>query len=120
VLPGYREIFVRLGLGQSPDALFVACSDSRVAVNVFASTDPGDLFVVRNVGSLVPPYEENAQPTADESETAALEFSLNTLSVSNIIICGHSECGAMQALVAGRENVKTTRLREWLSHGILP
>jgi len=117
VLPDYRETFARLALGQSPDALFIGCSDSRVAVNVFASTDPGDLFVVRNVGNLVPPYQENAQPAADESEAAALEFALNTLSVSNIIVCGHSECGAMQALAAGRGNVKTTRLREWLRHG---
>ena len=117
VLPGYRETFAHLALGQSPDALFIGCSDSRVAVNVFASTDPGDLFVVRNVGNLIPPYEENTQTAADESEAAALEFALNTLRVSNIIVCGHSECGAMQALVNGREKVKTTRLREWLRHG---
>ncbi|HAZ13873.1 MAG: carbonic anhydrase [Bdellovibrionales bacterium GWA2_49_15] len=117
VLPGYRETFARLALGQSPDALFIGCSDSRVAVNVFASTDPGDLFVVRNVGNLVPPYEENAQLSADESEAAAVEFALNSLNVSNIIVCGHSECGAMQALAAGREKVETPCLREWLRHG---
>ena len=117
VLPGYRETFARLALGQSPDALFIGCSDSRVAVNVFASTDPGDLFVVRNVGNLVPPCGDGGKSTADESEAAAIEFALNTLRVSNIIVCGHSECGAMQALVAGRQNVTMPNLREWLRHG---
>jgi carbonic anhydrase len=117
VLPTYRETFARLALGQLPDALFIGCSDSRVAVNVFASTDPGDLFVVRNVGNIVPPFCENEQTAAFESEAAAIEFALNTLKVSNVIVCGHSECGAMQALVNGRNNVRSSHLREWLSHG---
>lgn len=115
--PSYRETFARLALGQAPDVLFIGCSDSRVAVNVFASTDPGDLFVVRNVGNLVPPCGEDGQSTADESEAAAIEFSLGTLNVSNIVICGHSECGAMHALVHGREKLKDKNLRSWLRHG---
>lgn len=117
VLPGYRDHFAKLALGQSPDALYIGCSDSRVAVNVFASTDPGDLFVVRNVGNLVPPYKENPQSTAEQSEGAAIEFALNNLNVSNIIVCGHSECGAMQALTAGRNKLRASRLKEWLKHG---
>lgn len=115
--PNYRDTFARLALGQSPDALFIGCSDSRVAVNVFASTDPGDLFVVRNVGNLVPPCDIHGQSTADESEAAAIEFALGTLNVSNIIVCGHSECGAMQALASGREKVKDKNLCSWLRHG---
>lgn len=115
--PSYKETFARLALGQSPDALFIGCSDSRVAVNVFASTDPGDLFVVRNVGNLVPPCGSDGQSTADESEAAAIEFALDTLNVSYIIICGHSECGAMQALANGRSKVKSQNLRSWLRHG---
>lgn len=115
--PGYRENFARLALGQTPDALYIGCSDSRVAVNVFASTDPGDLFVIRNVGNLVPPCGSDGHSTADESEAAAIEFALGTLNVSNIIVCGHSECGAMQALAAGREKVKDKNLRSWLRHG---
>ena len=115
--PSYRDTFARLALGQSPDALFIGCSDSRVAVNVFASTDPGDLFVVRNVGNLVPPCGDGGQSLADESEAAAIEFALGTLNVSHIIICGHSECGAMQALTAGRENLQDPNLRAWLRHG---
>lgn len=115
--PEYRETLARLALGQSPDALYIGCSDSRVAVNVFASTDPGDLFVVRNVGNLVPRCGCDGQSTADESEAAAIEFALSNLNVSHIIICGHSECGAMQALVGGREKINNPNLKAWLRHG---
>ena len=114
VRPSYRETFARLALGQSPDTLFIACSDSRVAPNVFASTDPGDLFVIRNVGNLVPPCGgEHGRSTADESEAAAIEFAVMNLGVSDVIICGHSECGAMQALLNGREKVQTPNLKSW-------
>ncbi len=113
----YKETFARLALGQSPDTLFITCSDSRVAVNVFASTDPGDLFVIRNVGNMVPPCGTNGVSTSNGSEAAALEFALSQLNVANIIICGHSECGAMRAIVAGKENVATPNLRSWLHHG---
>ncbi|PWU14655.1 MAG: carbonic anhydrase [Bdellovibrio sp.] len=114
----YHETFARLALGQSPDALFIACSDSRVAPNVFASTDPGDLFVIRNVGNLVPVCGgDHGHSTADESEAAAIEFAIHNLKVSDIIVCGHSECGAMQALLTGREKVETPNLRSWLRHG---
>ena len=117
VLPNYREIFSRLALGQSPDALFISCSDSRLTVNVFASTDPGDLFVSPNVGNFVPPYEKDQVRTSSDSVSAAIDFALNTLNVSSIIVCGHSECGAMQALVSGRTKLDSTYLREWLKHG---
>jgi carbonic anhydrase len=115
--PGYRETFARLALGQKPDALFIACSDSRVAVNVFASTDPGDLFVIRNVGNIIPPCGENGKSMSDESEAAAIEFALNHLNVSHIVICGHAECGAMKAIAGGRRKVTTPHLRDWLRHG---
>lgn len=117
VLPSYRETFARLALGQSPDTLLIACSDSRVVPNLFASTDPGDLFVVRNVGNLIPPCGCDGRLTADESEAAAIEFSQSTLAVSDIIVCGHSECAAMHALVTGREKVQASHLRSWLRHG---
>src|SRR5271167_874721 len=100
VRPGYQKTFAQLALGQSPDALFVACSDSRVAPNVFASTDPGDLFVIRNVGNLIPACGgDHGRSLSDESEAAAIEFALSNLEVANVIICGHSECGAMHALL---------------------
>ncbi len=113
----YREAFGRLALGQSPDTLFIACSDSRVVPNTFASTNPGDLFVLRNVGNIVPPSGENGLSTSDESEAAAIEFAVLNLSVSSIVVCGHSECGAMRALVEGRSKVKLPNLRNWLRHG---
>ena len=115
--PGYREKFARLALGQSPDTLFIACSDSRVVPNTFASTDPGDLFVIRNVGNLIPCCGQDGHSTADESEGAAIEFAVMTLNVSDIIVCGHSECAAMNALVEGREKIKAPNLRSWLRHG---
>src|SRR5947207_15949364 len=87
-----KDVFAELALGQKPDTLFVVCSDSRVAVNVFASTDPGDLFVIRNVGNMVPPCGEQGHTM--ESEGAALEFALDSLQVRHIVVCGHSACGA--------------------------
>ena len=116
-LPEYRETFARLALGQKPDTLFIACSDSRVAPNVFASADPGDLFVIRNVGNFISPADREGVSVADVSEAAAIEFALQSLHVSDIIVCGHSECGAMQALYAGIQSVKPAHLRSWLGHG---
>jgi len=116
--PGHRETFTRLALGQFPDCLFITCSDSRVAPNVFASTDPGDLLVVRNVGNLIPQCGGNhGLSLSDESEGAAIEFAISTLKVENVIVCGHSECGGMRALYEGREKVQTPNLKAWLRHG---
>jgi carbonic anhydrase len=117
VLPQRRDMFAKLAAGQAPDVLLVTCSDSRVAPNWFASTDPGDLFVIRNVGNLIPSCGEDGHSSADESEAAAIEFALINLKVSDIIVCGHSDCGAMHALLSGREKVKTSNLRAWLRHG---
>jgi carbonic anhydrase len=116
VRPTARETFARLALGQSPDVLFIACSDSRVAINVFASTEPGDLFVVRNVGNIIAPAAPDGLSVADESEAAAIEFAVGNLKVRDIIVCGHSSCGAMTALVRGRENVRAPHLKSWLRH----
>ena len=118
VRPGFRETFAKLALGQSPDALFIACSDSRVAPNVFASTDPGDLFVVRNVGNMIPACGANGMSAGDESEAAAIEFALRNLSVKDIVICGHSECGAMQALSSGLRGLDLPHLKLWLETGL--
>ena len=115
--PSYREKFARLALGQSPDCLFFACADSRVVPNLFASTEPGDLFVVRNVGNLVPPCDAQGLSMTDRSEGAAIEFALNVLHVRDIVVCGHSECGAIRAMMAGNIPTDSPNLREWLDVG---
>jgi len=116
VLDEYRETFAKLALGQSPDTLFIACSDSRVVPNLFASTNPGDLFVVRNIGNIIPPFIGTHHENFDESIAAAIEFAVLILKVSYIIVCGHSECGAMQALMRSKPNNETPHLEHWLQH----
>jgi carbonic anhydrase len=117
VRPTYRQTFARLALGQSPDCLFFACSDSRVVPNLFASTEPGDLFVVRNVGNMVPPCDERGISLTDRSEAAAVEFALRVLGVRDVVVCGHSECGAMRALLSGDVPERSPNLRDWLAVG---
>jgi carbonic anhydrase len=112
-----KDTFAQLALGQKPDVFFIACSDSRVAVNVFASTEPGDLFVIRNAGNFVTPFSSSDLVPEDESEIAALEFALEYLKVPHIIVCGHSDCGGMKALCQGRETIQLPHLRSWLRHG---
>ncbi len=110
----FRELFAKLALGQKPDTLFIACSDSRVVPNLFASTNPGDLFVLRNIGNLVPPA---SAPLQDNSASAVLEFAVLNLGVSDIIVCGHSECGAMQALANGVTCEGCCHVDTWLKYG---
>jgi carbonic anhydrase len=117
VRPSCKDTFAQLALGQRPDSLFIACSDSRVVPNLFASSDPGDLFVVRNVGNLVPVASEHGLSNSDQSEAAAIEFALLALPVTQIIVCGHSECGAMAALAGGGPQISAPNLKNWLRHG---
>ena len=107
-----RALFAKLALGQKPDSLFIACSDSRVVPNLFASTNPGDLFVLRNMGNLIPPASSE-----DASASAAIEFSIFSLHISDIIVCGHSECGAMQALIKNGNTHSCPHLMSWLKYG---
>ena len=109
-----RTLFANLALGQKVDALFIACSDSRVVPNLFASTNPGDLFVIRNIGNLIPPASPEPQ---EASAQAAIEYSIFSLNISDIIVCGHSECGAMQALVQGFDAKNCPHLASWLKYG---
>lgn len=113
----YRKLFSELAIRQTPDALFIACSDSRVVPNTFASTNPGDLFVLRNVGNLIPPCGNDGIAIGDKSEAAAIEYAVSTLEVSDIIICGHSECGAMRALLDDRNKLDSPNLKRWLRNG---
>jgi carbonic anhydrase len=116
-LPPYRATFARLAKGQSPDCLFITCADSRVVPNLLVSMDPGDLFVVRNVGNMVSPADAQGQSMGDRSEAAALEFALLHLPVEDIVVCGHSSCGAMKAVLGGGVDSRTPNLGSWLDLG---
>ncbi len=94
--PKYREHFQRLvDEGQSPRTLFIGCADSRVVPDLITGADPGDLFVVRNIGAWVPPFEPDA---GYHGTSAGIEFAVLSLNVSDIVVCGHSHCGAVRAL----------------------
>lgn len=115
-LPQMRDHFEKLSLGQSPDALMIACSDSRVAPNLFASTNPGDLFVIRNPGNLIPPWDDGASHCHALSEASAIEIAVETLHVKNIILCGHSRCALAKALTS--EGTATPIVEEWKKVGL--
>ncbi|MET9434050.1 bifunctional SulP family inorganic anion transporter/carbonic anhydrase [Streptomyces sp. NPDC006551] len=114
--PLVRDELARLAReGQSPSQLFLTCADSRLVTSMITSSGPGDLFTVRNVGNLVPlPGEESG----DDSVAAAIEYAVEVLRVDSITVCGHSGCGAMQALLNSGPDAPQTPLRRWLRHGL--
>lgn len=116
LLPQYAQRFHDLAQGQAPDTLFITCSDSRVVPDLLASTDPGELFVMRNVGNLVPPATVEGASTGDLSEASAIEYAVLMLKVRSIVVCGHSECGAMKAALARKPTPSTPNLAKWLHH----
>lgn len=110
----YRKLFRKLSReGQNPHTLFITCSDSRVLAELITQSQPGDLFVVKNVGNIVPPSSTTG---STNSTAAAIEFAVQNLRVSDIVVCGHSQCGAMDALLHGLPNEQSApHLRDWLS-----
>jgi carbonic anhydrase len=94
----------------------VTCSDSRVVPELLASTDPGELFIMRNVGNLIPPATAEGISIGDLSEASAIEYAVLVLKVTNIVVCGHSECGAMKQVMAHSPNLSTPNLEKWLHH----
>lgn len=121
VFSAYRDLFERLAGGQTPEAMFITCSDSRIVPNLITSTDPGDLFIVRNIGNVVPAYNPDAPTSA---EAGALEYALLALKVSDIIVCGHSACGAMRAALKP-PSAEMPHVGNWLRNvetakGLLP
>lgn len=107
-----RELFERLAQGQEPEALFITCSDSRISPNLITQTEPGELFILRNAGNIVP-----AHGTTVGGEEATIEFAVVGLGVKDIIVCGHSHCGAVNALLAP-EGIRETMpaMCAWLGH----
>ena len=109
----YRKLFRQLSRdGQNPHTLFITCSDSRVLAELITQSKPGDLFVVKNVGNIIP---LSSVTGSTNSTAAAIEFAVETLRVSDIVVCGHSQCGAMAALLGNLPNGNAMpHLREWL------
>lgn len=106
-----RELFERLAQGQQPMALFITCADSRINPNLITQTDPGELFILRNAGNIVPPYGPSPG-----GEAATIEFAVLGLKVQDVIVCGHTHCGAMKALLQPDSLSDLPALRCWLSH----
>jgi carbonic anhydrase len=110
---GREELHPRLAEltdSTTPDALFLTCADARIMPHVITASGPGDLYVVRNVGNLVP---DNG---TDRSVDAALDVAVNELGVTSVVVCGHSSCGAMAALLEGAEDDGTSAMRHWLQY----
>ncbi|KAA0258572.1 carbonic anhydrase [Deferribacter autotrophicus] len=107
-----QHIYEKLKDKQSPHTLFIGCSDSRVIPNLITKTLPGELFVVRNIANIVPPYRV-AKDYA--GTTAAIEYAVNVLNVENIVVCGHSNCGGCKTLLQGFQQLNDLpNIREWL------
>ena len=109
VYPQYRELFEKLSAGQSPEALVITCSDSRVDPFLFTQAQPGRLFVLRNAGNLVPKYDGFVGGV-----TATIEFAVVGLKVPNIIVCGHSGCGAITGLLHPEMLQNMPNVEDWL------
>jgi carbonic anhydrase len=110
-----RPIMAELAFEQKPEHLFITCVDSRVVPNIITASGPGDLFINRNVGNLVPRFGSR---THDDSVAATVEYAINVLDIRTITVCGHSNCGAMAALLTGGTEVQhLASLTRWLKHG---
>ena len=111
VYPEQQELFKKLAHEQTPRAMFITCADSRVVPELITQSSPGDLFVSRNVGNVVPPYGQMMGGVS-----TAIEYAVLALGVHHIIICGHSDCGAMKAVLdpSGLERLPT--VKAWLRH----
>jgi carbonic anhydrase len=107
------ELFKKLEKGQSPQVLFITCSDSRINPSLITQTEPGDLFIIRNAGNIVPAYGNQG---AGSGEMGTIEFALDGLGVKDIIICGHSHCGAMKGLLQPQSLEKLPAMKAWLQN----
>ncbi len=112
----HKELYESLKQKQDPHTLFISCVDSRVVPNLITNTKPGDLFVIRNVGNIVPPYKESQNLREGYlATTAAIEYAITILEIQNIIICGHSNCGACEAIYEPPKKLdETPYVKKWL------
>jgi carbonic anhydrase len=105
-----EEFFEKLAQGQAPDAVFITCSDSRIVPNLLTQTDPGQLFIVRNAGNIVPAHGDYTS-----GEEATIEYALEGLKVQNIIVCGHTKCGAMAGILKPESLAGMPSVEKWLA-----
>jgi carbonic anhydrase len=107
-----KALFKKLALGQTPQALFITCADSRVEPALITHSQPGQLFVDRNPGNFVPPFHgDNA------SESAGIEYALSVLNIPAVIVCGHTDCGAMKGVLHPAKTKAMPAVRGWLKNG---
>jgi carbonic anhydrase len=111
IFPEKRELFEKLSLGQSPEVLFITCSDSRIATGMITQTDPGELFICRNAGNIVPPHTNHSG-----AMTASIEYAVGALKVPHIVVCGHSGCGAMVGAMHPESLDELPHVKDWLSY----
>jgi carbonic anhydrase len=110
IFPKHRKDFEKLASGQSPETLLITCSDSRIVPEMLTQSSPGELFVYRNAGNIIPSY----RPDDASGTLATIEYAVSVVGVKNLIVCGHSDCGAMKA-VLHPESVKALPLvARWL------
>ena len=110
VFPSQRRRFQRLASGQQPLALLITCSDSRIDPTLLMQSEPGEIFVLRNAGNLVPPYG-----AVRGGEDATIEYAVSVLNIQHVIVCGHSQCGAMGGLLNPEAVNGLSSVREWLA-----
>ncbi len=111
VFPGRRALFAELANGQSPEVLLITCADSRIDPNMVTQTEPGELFICRNAGNIVPPHQNEAGGV-----TASIEYAVAVLGVSHIVVCGHTDCGAMKAAINPGSLEGLPHVSSWLGH----
>jgi len=108
----YWALFRKLAKSQSPRVLFITCADSRVVPSLITQTRPGDLFVERNPGNIVPVYSRNAVGVS-----ASIEYAVDVLGVEHIVVCGHSDCGAVRGILHPEKLAAVPAVRRWLNYG---
>lgn len=111
VFHDHRELFEELAGGQKPTTLFITCSDSRIDPCLMTQTKPGELFILRNAGNIVPPYE-----SLQGGEAATIEYAVKHLPIADIVVCGHSSCGAMTGLLALDQLDSLPSVKAWLAY----
>jgi carbonic anhydrase len=112
VYPNHKEDFARLAKFQNPSTLFISCSDSRVDPTLLTQSKPGEIFICRNAGNIVPAHGDQ-----HGGVSATIEYAVNVLEIQDIIVCGHSDCGVMRGLLHPERLVKLTSVTHWLQHG---